>query len=79
MVFWSIADARIGEPHVGFYYMANAAAACWNLASGAVFMVAGYRPASGCSALLVGLSWLSRPAVCLCLSSADRQLLAQSG
>ena len=54
------ADAESVSLNVGFYYMANAAGRLLGtLLSGAVFMVGGLQACLWCSALLVGLSWLS--------------------
>jgi len=59
--FWAYADAELGEAsNVGFYYMAmRPGRLLGTLLSGLCSWSAGYRPWLWCSALLVGLSWLS--------------------
>ncbi|MCT0224037.1 organoarsenical effux MFS transporter ArsJ [Synechococcus sp. CS-1328] len=53
-------DAESVSLNVGFYYMANAAGRLvGTLLSGALFLVGGMQACLWCSALLVGLSWLS--------------------
>jgi hypothetical protein len=53
-------DTEAVSLNVGFYYMANAAGRLLGtLLSGAVFLVGGMQACLWCSALLVGLSWLS--------------------
>ncbi len=53
-------DAESVSLNVGFYYMANAGGRLLGtLLSGGVFLVGGMQACLWCSALLVGLSWLS--------------------
>ncbi|MCP9915936.1 organoarsenical effux MFS transporter ArsJ [Cyanobium sp. ATX 6F1] len=53
-------DAESVSLNVGFYYMANAAGRLLGtLLSGALFLVGGLQACLWCSALLVGLSWLT--------------------